>query len=60
LTAPKVYKGTPWRISGVLEELLHLPHCQGTERLIFNRFVEIMRPKDGAISTTIKTEVIIR
>jgi len=43
-----------------LEELLHLPHCQGTERLIFNRFVEIMRPKDGAISTSTKTEVIIR
>lgn len=60
LTAPKVYKGTPWRISGVLEELLHLPHCQGTERLIFNRFVEIMRPKDGAISTSTKTEVIFR
>ncbi|MBT6827963.1 MAG: GAF domain-containing protein [Rhodospirillaceae bacterium] len=60
LTAPKVYKGTPWRISGVLEELLHLPHCEGAERPIFNKFVEIMRPKDAAISTSTKTEVMFR
>lgn len=60
LTAPKVYKGTPWRVSGALEELLHLPHCQGAERPIFDKFVEIMRPKDAAISTTTKTEVMFR
>jgi HD-GYP domain-containing protein (c-di-GMP phosphodiesterase class II) len=60
LTAPKMYKGTPWRISGALEELLHLPHCQGGERPIFDKFVEIMRPKDAAISTTAKTEVMFR
>jgi len=60
LTAPKVYKGTPWRISGALEELLHLPHCQGAERPIFDKFVEIMRPKDAAILTTTKTEVMFR
>ena len=59
-TAPKVYKGTLWRVSGVLEELLHLPHCQGVERPIFDKFVEIMRPKDAAISTTTKTEVMFR
>jgi HD-GYP domain-containing protein (c-di-GMP phosphodiesterase class II) len=60
LTAPKIYKGTPWRISGALEELLHLPHCQGAERPVFDKFVEIMRPKDAAISTTTKTEVMFR
>ncbi len=60
LTAPKIYKGTPWRISGALEELLHLPHCQGTKRPVFDKFVEIMRPKDAAISTTTKTEVMFR
>jgi HD-GYP domain-containing protein (c-di-GMP phosphodiesterase class II) len=60
LTAPKIYKGTPWRVSGALEELLHLPHCQGAERPLFDKFVEIMRPKDAAISTTAKTEVMFR
>ena len=58
--APKVYKGTPWRITGALEELLHLPHCQGAERSVFEKFVEIMRPKDTAILTTTKTEVLFR
>lgn len=60
LTAPKIYKGTPWRISGALEELLHLPHCQGVKRPVFDKFVEMMRPKDAAISTTTKTEVMFR
>jgi len=60
LTAPKVYKGTPWRITGALEELLHLPHCQGANRPVFEKFVEIMRPKDAAVSTSTKTEVMFR
>ncbi|MDP6589995.1 MAG: adenylate/guanylate cyclase domain-containing protein, partial [Alphaproteobacteria bacterium] len=60
LTAPKIYKGTPWRVSGALEELLHLPHCRGAERPLFDKFVEIMRPKDAAISTATKTEVMFR
>ncbi|MDP7343873.1 MAG: hypothetical protein QF767_11070, partial [Alphaproteobacteria bacterium] len=60
LTAPKIYKGTPWRVSGALEELLHLPHCRGAERPLFVKFVEIMRPKDAAISTATKTEVMFR
>jgi adenylate cyclase len=60
LTAPKVYKGAPWRVSGALEELMHLPHCRAEKRPVFEKFIEMMRPKDAAISTSSKTEVMFR
>jgi len=35
-------------------------HGQGAKRPVFDKFVEIMRPKDAGISTTTKTEVMFR
>ena len=58
LTAPKVYKGAPWRISGALQELLHLPYCQGKERPVFEAFVNLMKPRDAAISARTTTKVV--
>ncbi|MBI4082114.1 MAG: GAF domain-containing protein, partial [Candidatus Lambdaproteobacteria bacterium] len=46
LTAPKLYKGMPWRIRGALEELLRLPYCHDCTRPVFTSFVELMKP-DG-------------
>ena len=60
LTAPKLYKGAPWRITGVLEELLHLPYCQAAERPIFQAFVDMMKPKDAAIVVRPATTVVLR
>jgi adenylate cyclase len=45
LTAPKLYKGMPWRIRGALEELLRLPYCTECARPVFNAFVELMKPE---------------
>jgi len=50
LTAPKLYKGSPWRISGALEELLRLPLCCGVSRACFEAFVELMKPEAARIS----------
>jgi adenylate cyclase len=50
LTAPKLYKGNPWRITGALEELLRLPICEGSSRVCFEAFVELMKPEDARIS----------
>jgi adenylate cyclase len=33
LTAPKLYKGSPWRIVGALAELMRLPYCQSPPAL---------------------------
>jgi len=58
LTAPKVYKGAPWRISGALHELLHLPYCQRTERPVFNAFVDLMKPRDAVFSVRASTKIV--
>lgn len=58
LTAPKVYKGAPWRISGALQELLHLPYCQGKEKPVFQAFVDLMKPQGAAISARATTKVV--
>ena len=60
MTAPKLYKGTPWRISGALDELRHLPHCAAADRPIFGRFVELMKPADFAIAARPAEKVLIR
>jgi HD-GYP domain-containing protein (c-di-GMP phosphodiesterase class II) len=60
LTAPKIYKGAPWRIVGALEELMRLPYCLGRERPIFNAFVELMKPKSATIGTQRKATVVLR
>ena len=60
LTAPKLYKGAPWRVTGALEELMRLPYCRAAERPIFAAFVDQMRPKDAAISLGAATTMIIR
>ena len=60
ITTPKFYKGTPWRITGALEELLHLPYCQRETRPIFKAFVELMKPNDASISVRPTTKVIIQ
>ena len=58
LTAPKVHKGAPWRISGALQELLHLPYCQGKERPVFEAFVNLMKPRDAAITARTTTKIV--
>lgn len=60
LTAPKLYKGAPWRISGALEELLRLPYCQGAERPIVSAFVDMMKPDSVVISAGSTARVTIR
>ena len=60
LTAPKIYKGAPWRIVGALEELLRLPYCLARERPVFKAFVELMKPKDATISAQRKATVVLR
>ena len=60
ITAPKYYKGTPWRITGALEELVHLPYCQRAARPVFEAFVALMRPKDASISVRPSTKVVIQ
>ena len=58
LTAPKVYKGTPWRITGALQELLHLPYCQGQVKPVFEAFVNLMKPRDAAISARASKKIV--
>ena len=60
ITTPKFYKGTSWRITGALEELLHLPYCQRAARPIFMALVDLMKPKDAAISVRPTTKVVIQ
>ena len=60
VTTPKFYKGTSWRITGALEELLHLPYCQRAARPVFQAFVTLMKPAEAAISVQPTTKVIIQ
>jgi hypothetical protein len=60
MAAPKLYKGAPWRITGVLEEMLHLPYCQGAARPVFQAFVELMKPKDAPIAVRSANKVLIQ
>ena len=58
LTAPKLYKGAPWRISGALQELLHLPYCEGRNIPAFEAFVALMKPQDASISARATTKIV--
>jgi len=60
LTAPKIYKGASWRITGALEELLRLPCCDGGERPAIRGLVELMRPKDDAIAARRSAKVVLQ
>ncbi|MBI2059525.1 MAG: GAF domain-containing protein [Nitrospirae bacterium] len=60
LAAPKLYKGQPWRVTGVLEELLRMPHNQRRECPYFQGFVELMRPASASVSSRRKSEVLFR
>jgi HD-GYP domain-containing protein (c-di-GMP phosphodiesterase class II) len=60
LTAPKIYKGAPWRIVGALEELLRLPYCLERERPIIKAFVDLMKPKSATIAAQRKAKVVLR
>lgn len=60
LTAPKNYKGTPWRIVGALSELLRLPYCETEDRPVFGSFVELMKPAGESISGRARAAVTIR
>ena len=54
LTAPKIYKGSPWRIVGALAELMRLPYGQTGRRPVFAAFAELMTPAGAAIQADSK------
>jgi adenylate cyclase len=60
LTAPKIYKGSPWRIVGALAELMRLPYGQTGRRPAFAAFAELMKPAGAAIIARAKQDVLIR
>ena len=60
LTAPKRYKGTPWRIAGALAELARLPWCQSAGRPIFEAFIEMMRPAGLEVRAGGRDRVVLR
>jgi adenylate cyclase len=60
LTAPKRYKGQPWRIAGALAEIRWMPYCARQQRPAFETFVELMRPKDTAIGGGARPRVVLR
>lgn len=60
LTAPKIYKGRPWRIVGALEELLRLPYRRKRDRPVFDAFVALMKPKDALLTGRARDEVLFR
>jgi adenylate cyclase len=60
LTAPKRYKGTPWRITGALAELARLPWCQRDRRPIFDAFIELMKPKGFEVRAASRERVVLR
>jgi HD-GYP domain-containing protein (c-di-GMP phosphodiesterase class II) len=60
LTAPKVYKGSPWRIVGALAELMRLPYCQRQNRPVFGAFVELMKPAGASIALRARPGAVIR
>jgi adenylate cyclase len=60
LTAPKIYKGSPWRIVGALAELMRLPYCQTGHCAAFAAFADLMRPAGATISARAKQDFLIR
>lgn len=60
LTAPKIYRGTPWRIIGALEELLRLPYCRGGDRAVFYAFVALMKPEGITVNENAKDGILFR
>jgi adenylate cyclase len=60
LTAPKLYKGSPWRIVGALAELMRLPYCQSHQRSVFTAFAELMKPSGAVIAPRARPDVLIR
>ena len=60
LTAPKLYKGSPWRIVGALAELMRLPYCQSQQRPVFTAFAELMKPSGAVITPRARPDVRIR
>ncbi len=60
LTAPKIYKGSPWRIVGALAELMRLPYCQSRQRPVFIAFAELMKPSGAVIAPRARPDVLIR
>ena len=60
LTAPKLYKGSPWRIVGALAELMRLPYCQRQHRPVFTAFAELMKPSGAVIAPRARPDVLIR
>ena len=60
LTAPKLYKGSPWRIVGALAELMRLPYCQSQQRPVFTAFAELMKPSGAVIAPRARPDVLIR
>jgi len=60
LTAPKIYKGSPWRIVGALAELMRLPYCQSQKRPVFTAFAELMKPSGAVIAPRARPDVLIR
>lgn len=60
LTAPKIYKGAPWRIVGALEELLRLPYCQSRQRPVFTAFVDLMKPEGMTVSSAKRPQTVLR
>jgi adenylate cyclase len=60
LTAPKLYKGSPWRIVGALAELMRLPYCQSHQRSVFTAFAELMKPSGAVIALRARPDVLIR
>ena len=59
LTAPKAYKGSPWRIVGALSELMRLPYCRKQDRPAFATFVELMKPADARIAVRAQSDALI-
>ena len=60
LTAPKIYKGSPWRIVGALAELMRLPYCQSQQRPVFTAFAELMKPSGAVIAPRARPNFLIR
>lgn len=60
LTAPKIYKGSPWSILGALAELMRLPYCLDGERAAFAAFAELMKPAGASIAMRARPGAMIR
>jgi adenylate cyclase len=60
LTAPKIYKGSPWSIVGALAELMRLPYCQDRPRAAFVAFAELMKPAGASIAVRARPDIVIR